>query len=204
MHATACQDGRMSLLAEIGRDFLRVRQDRRPGLWWVLIEAICSPGFRAVFYYRLAHHLFCRNIPALPALLSVHCIRSTGADISPAAKIGPGLLLPHPVGIVIGNGCLIGQDCQILQHVTCGESLRSDGDHSYPEIGERVILCAGALCLGGVKVGADSIVGANSVVTRSVPNGVVVAGAPARVLRPVKPAGEPSTEPNGRTIASRV
>ena len=167
----------------IRSDFLRVRRDRPPQLWWVLIEMVRSTGFRAAVYYRLAHTLLLHGVPVLPSLIQAHSIRSTGADISPASKIGVGLLLPHPVGIVIGGGVVVGENCTIFQNVTCGELLRPDRDHSYPDIGDRVTLSAGAVCLGGIKVGSDSIVGANSVVTRSIPNGVVAAGAPAKVLR---------------------
>jgi UDP-2-acetamido-3-amino-2,3-dideoxy-glucuronate N-acetyltransferase len=46
-------------------------------------------------------------------------------------------------------------------------------------------LGSGSLVLGGVRVGAGAIVGAGAVVTRNVPAGCVVAGAPARVLRDV-------------------
>jgi serine O-acetyltransferase len=171
------------LFASIKSDFLRVEPHRPPCLWWVLIEMVRSPGFQAVVYYRLAHSLLLYGVPVLPSLLRAHSIRSTGADISPSCVIGPGLLLPHPVGVVIGGGVVLGDDCLICQNVTCGERLRLDQDHSYPVIGDRVILCAGAVCVGCIEVGSDSTVGANSVVTRSVPCGTVVAGAPAKVVR---------------------
>jgi serine O-acetyltransferase len=172
-----------SLFSSIRSDFLRVQPDRSPRLGWVLIEMVRSPGFRAVVYYRLAHSLLLSGVPVLPSFLRAHTIRSTGADISPGCVIGLGLLLPHPVGIVIGGGVVLGENCLICQNVTCGELLGSDHGHSYPVVGDRVILCAGAVCVGGIEVGSDSIVGANSVVTRSVPSGTVVAGAPAKVVR---------------------
>ncbi|WP_300799156.1 DapH/DapD/GlmU-related protein [uncultured Alistipes sp.] len=46
---------------------------------------------------------------------------------------------------------------------------------------------AGALILPGVTVGEHAIVGAGSVVTRDVPDGMIVAGNPARVIRPIDP-----------------
>src|SRR5471032_2390774 len=119
----------------IRSDFLRVRHDRPPQLWWVLIEMVRSTGFRAVVYYRLAHTLLLHGVPVLPSLIQAHSIRSTGADISPASKIGFGLLLPHPVGIVIGGGVVVGENCTIFQNVTCGELLRPDREQSYTENG---------------------------------------------------------------------
>jgi serine O-acetyltransferase len=172
-----------SFFATVKSDFLRAQRDRRPRLWWVVLEMVRSPGFRAMVYHRLAHALLLRGVPILPSLLRAHSIRSTGADISPGCRIGLGLLLPHPVGIVLGGGVVVGENCCIYQNVTCGELLRPDRDHSYPVIGDRVVLSAGAVCLGGITVGSDSIVGANSVVTRAVSSGTVVAGAPAKVIR---------------------
>jgi serine O-acetyltransferase len=172
-----------ALFSSIRSDFLRVQPERPPRLGWVLIEMVRSPGFRAVVYYRLAHSLLLHGVPVLPSFLRAHSIRSTGADISPGCLIGPGLLLPHPVGIVIGGGVVLGENCLICQNVTCGEQLGLRRDHSYPVVGDRVTLCAGAVCVGRIEVGSDSIVGANSVVTRSVPSGTVVAGAPARVVK---------------------
>lgn len=51
------------------------------------------------------------------------------------------------------------------------------------EIGRGSLIGMGAIILEGVKVGAGSIVGAGAVVTKDVPDGVVVAGVPAKVLR---------------------
>lgn len=83
---------------------------------------------------------------------------------------------PHPIGIVIGDGVTLGQDVRIYQHVTLG--LRQPGqgtnDRQYPVIGDRVLIYAGAVIAGGVRVGDDAIIGANVVVTHDVPAGSVV------------------------------
>lgn len=52
-------------------------------------------------------------------------------------------------------------------------------------IGSRVWIGGGAIVLPGVSIGDDTVVGAGSVVTRSLPARVVAAGNPCRVLRPV-------------------
>ena len=174
------------MLLEVTRDFRRVRRDRRPTLFWIILESVRSPGFRAVLQYRIAKKLLLMRIPIIPSYIHARSIRSTGADIACSAKIGPGLLMRHPVGIVIGGGATIGRNCTIMQSVTLGESLRPKGDHSYPSVGDGVTLGAGSVCLGGVSIGNGSIVGANAVVTRSVPANVVVAGVPARVIAPTK------------------
>jgi serine O-acetyltransferase len=104
----------------------------------------------------------------------------TGADIAPNAKIGSGLKLPHPHGVVIGHGCEIGSDCTILQGVTLGERYTSEG-HKYPKIGDNVVIGAGAKLLGGIEVGSRAKIGANSVVLRDIPCGATVVGVPGRL-----------------------
>ncbi len=54
-------------------------------------------------------------------------------------------------------------------------------------IGSNVWIGAGAVILPGVTIGDDTVVGAGSVVTKDLPAGVVAAGCPCRVLRPIGP-----------------
>ncbi len=170
------------MVLEVTQDFRRFSEDRRANPFWIVVESVRSPGFRAVLHYRIARKLFLWRVPVIPSFIHAHSIRSTGADIACSAKIGPGLLMRHPVGVVIGGGANIGTNCTIMQGVTLGEALRPEGDHSYPTIGDGVTLGAGAVCLGGISIGSGSFVGANAVVTRQVAEDVVVAGVPARVI----------------------
>lgn len=89
----------------------------------------------------------------------------TGADIPLNCKIGGGLLLPHPNGIVIHPRAVIGVNCLIFQQVTIG----SRSGHDLPVICGHVDIGAGAKILGGVTIGDHARIGANAVVTRSVP-----------------------------------
>jgi serine O-acetyltransferase len=99
----------------------------------------------------------------------------TGADIPLGSKIGGGLYLPHPNGVVIHPQADIGPNCLIFQQVTVGMS--NDG---LPTLGGHVDLGAGAKVLGAVHVGSHARVGANAVVLHDVPNGTVSVGVPAR------------------------
>ena len=138
-------------------------------------------GFRAVLHHRIAHALFCRGFKFIAYLLATRSCSRTGADISPGASIGPGLLIHHPVGIVVGLGVVVGARCTLLQNVTIGERI-SDARNQYPVIGDDVIVAAGAVVIGPIKIGHQSIIGANSVVLHDIPDGVIAVGAPARII----------------------
>ncbi|WP_460456608.1 serine acetyltransferase [Arenimonas alkanexedens] len=95
-------------------------------------------------------------------------------DISSGAKVGPGLRLPHPVGIVIGDGVQIGANVTIYQGVTLG-SLRG----GYPKIGSDVSIFTGAVVVGGIDVGEGAVIGALSYIDKNVlPRTVVKARLP--------------------------
>ncbi|MXP27019.1 hypothetical protein GRI39_13370 [Altererythrobacter indicus] len=96
------------------------------------------------------------------------------------AKIGTGLTLPHPIGIVIGDGVRIGKNVTIYQNVTLG--LKNRDDLIYPTVHDDVVIYAGAVIVGPVTVGARSVIAANAVVTVDVPPDSVAAGVPAVIL----------------------
>ena len=95
------------------------------------------------------------------------------------AKIGPGFCLIHPTNIGIGRHVEIGADCLVFNDVTLGTAGTGGGT---PKLGDRVDVYVGARILGGVTIGHNSMVGANCVVTRDVPEGSVIVAAPCRVL----------------------
>ena len=111
----------------------------------------------------------------------------TGADIPLNAQIGGGLLMPHPNGIVIHPDAIIGPNCLLFQQVTIGSA--RDG---VPRIGGHVDVGAGAKIIGPITVGDHAQVGANAVVTQDVPAGSVVAGVPARIVKPALTNCHPS------------
>lgn len=98
----------------------------------------------------------------------------TGADIPLNSRIGGGLLLPHPNGVVVHPDSAIGCNCLLFQQVTITGGV---------EIGGHVDLGAGAKVLGPSRVGDHVQVGANAVVAGDLPDGAVAVGIPARVIR---------------------
>lgn len=105
----------------------------------------------------------------------------TQAEIPLGTKIGGGLVMPHPNGIVIHPEAEIGPNCLVFQQVTIGTTGKRMG---APRIGGHVDIGAGARILGPVTVGNHALIGANAVVVRDVPEGRIAAGVPARLLDP--------------------
>jgi serine O-acetyltransferase len=101
----------------------------------------------------------------------------TGADIPLNCKLGGGLLLPHPNGIVIHPDATIGPNCLLFQQVTIGA-----GNGGIPTIGGHVDIGAGAKIIGRVTVGNHAKIGANAVVISDIPEGATAVGVPARVV----------------------
>jgi serine O-acetyltransferase len=100
-------------------------------------------------------------------------------EISRHAKIGPGLRLPHPMGIIIGPNARVGADCDLYADVRL---VLSHGSKLGPHLGNHVFLGDGAKVVGAVRIGNDAVIGVSSVVTKDIPSGVVAAGIPAKIL----------------------
>ena len=165
-------------------DILAIRgKIEHNNVFWVLLLAlrylISSRSFREVFLYRVGHA--CRHVFLVHELLCIFQSWFGRMAIPFTVKIGPGLKLPHPYGLVIIYDAVIGARAQIFQDVTVGVNFGKalDGRRS-PIIGDDVVICSGAKVLGPVTVGNKVIIGANSVVLKDVPNNTIVAGVPAK------------------------
>lgn len=101
-------------------------------------------------------------------------------SIDGGAQIGPGLLLMHRTGIIVGPS-VIGRNCVLHQNVTVGERV-AGGLHGIPRIGDNVWIGPGAILSGAITVGEGSTISAGAVVSRDVPARSLVSGNPGRVI----------------------
>ena len=149
-----------------------------------LARHVPTVRFMAVVLFRAAQAAGARFGPA-GSLLKQASHVLTGCDIAYQAQVGPGLVLYHPTGVVIGPGCRIGARATIMQGVTLGSDAVIVGDErgASPVVGDDAFLGPGAAIFGAVVLGDRVQVGANSVVAESFGSDVVIAGAPARVVR---------------------
>lgn len=102
-----------------------------------------------------------------------------GADVQLGTRVGGGLLLLHPNGVVIHPDAELGVNCLVLQQVTIGYGGKKPG---VPRLGGHVDVGAGAKILGGVVIGDHAKIGANAVVLDDVPAGATAVGVPARII----------------------
>ena len=106
----------------------------------------------------------------------------TGIEIHPGAKIGRRLFIDHGMGVVIGETCRIGDNVTIYQGVTLGGTGKEKGKR-HPDIGDNVLIAAGAKVLGNIEIHSDVNIGANSVVLTSVPSFSTVVGIPGHIVK---------------------
>lgn len=154
----------------------------------VIESALFDNGFQAVVLHRLANWLKVHRIPALGPLVGRISQALTGVEIAPAAEIGPGLVISHGRGIVIGQWAKIGRNCLLHHQVTLGarDVGRIDG---MPRIGDGVLIGAGAKLIGPIEVGDHAVVGPNTFVTTDVPAGGRALAPKAVIQGPRAPAG---------------
>ncbi|HTX51772.1 MAG TPA: serine O-acetyltransferase [Candidatus Baltobacteraceae bacterium] len=163
--------------------------DRDPAARSVLEILLCYPGLHAVWGHRMAHWLWTHGFRLLARWLS-HVTRAmTGIEIHPGACVGPRFFIDHGMGVVIGETAEIGADVTLYHGVTLGGTSLAKGKR-HPTLEDRVVVGAGAKILGAITIGADSRIGANAVVIKSVPRNSVVVGIPGQNVARSKPHTE--------------
>ena len=136
------------------------------------------PSLEAVSIYRSAHLISDIGIPVIPRIMTEYAHKNTGIDIHPGATIGHSFFIDHGTGVVIGETCAIGNHVKLYQGVTLGAKSFPLDEHGnpikgikrHPDIGDNVIIYAGATILGGkTTIGHHSVIGGNVWLTHAVP-----------------------------------
>ena len=147
---------------------------------------LAYPAFEAISIFRIAHELYSMEIPVIPRIMTEAAHQSTGIDIHPGASIGPWFFIDHGTGVVIGETTTIGEHVKLYQGVTLGAKsfdVNPDGSlvkgiKRHPDVGNHVVIYAGATVLGGgTVIGDNCVIGGNVWLTHSVPAGSTVLAA---------------------------
>ncbi|MBS3966378.1 MAG: serine O-acetyltransferase [Truepera sp.] len=183
------EDAGTGFLARVRADLAAALQ-RDPAARSRLEIALLYPGLHALWFHRLNHWLWQRGLRLMARWLSQLARFLTGIEIHPGATIGQRVFIDHGMGVVIGETAQVGSDVTLYHGVTLGGTSLSKGKR-HPTVGDRVTIGAGAKVLGNITVGADSRIGANAVVVKSVPANSVVVGVPGQIVRRASPQRTP-------------
>ncbi len=124
--------------------------------------------FRNVFYYRIRLH------PCYVALSSLFLKKAEAVEIN--GEIDGGLFISHMHSVVFPSKA--GKNLRVGPGVVIGKNR-----DKYPEIGNNVYIAANSTVIGGITIGDNVIIGAGSVVNKSLPGNGVYAGNPVRLIR---------------------
>jgi serine O-acetyltransferase len=177
-------DLKQTLIADLDRQYLYEGTPDRVSNTIGIIKRAFHPRFTPVLFCRLAHYFYSIQLNPLAKIISLLNFVIFGIEIAVNCEIGEGLYFPHTVGTVIGAR-KIGQNALIYQGVTIGAKQIDLGydPNSRPLIGNNVVIGAGGKVLGGIEIGSNVSIGANAVVTKSLPDNVVAVGIPAQIIR---------------------
>ncbi|MFC1514876.1 serine O-acetyltransferase [Candidatus Omnitrophota bacterium] len=170
----------MNFIARLREDIKTVfRED--PAARTVFEVILCYPGLHALWFHEIAHWIWKRRLRTLARLLSHFGRFLTGIEIHPGATIGRRFFIDHGAGVVIGETSKIGNDVLMYQGVVLGGTSQAKTKR-HPTIGNKVVIGAGAILLGPIKIDAGAKIGAGSVVIKDVPANATVVGVPGRVV----------------------
>ena len=150
---------------------------------------LAYPAFEALSIFRIAHVFYVEKVPILSRMMTEYAHKNTGIDIHPGATVGPYFFIDHGTGVVIGETTTIGERVKLYQGVTLGaKSFATNPDGTlvkgikrHPDIGNNVVIYAGATILGGkTKIGDNCVIGGNVWLTHSVEAGSTVLAAHER------------------------
>lgn len=169
------------MLKSFLEESIRVIKEKDPAIKST-IEVLLYPSFWAVVNHRFAHSLYKKDHFFLSRLVSQTSRLLTGIEIHPGATIGKNFFIDHGAGIVIGETAEIGDNVMLYHNVTLGGTGK-DKNKRHPTVEDNVMIGAGTIVLGPVTIGANTKIGAGSVVTQDLPPNVTAVGSPVMVVR---------------------
>lgn len=139
------------------------------------MEVFLYPGFWGLVFYKISRFFYLRKIYFFARLFMEIGKRLTSIEIHPGAVIGKRFFIDHGFGVVIGETTVIGDDVTIYHGVTLGGTGKEKGKR-HPNIGNNVLIGAGAKVLGNINIGNNVKIGANAVILKDVDDNVTAVG----------------------------
>ena len=167
-------------------DYLQSIIDRDPAARSKLSLILTYPGVKAIFFHKIANFFAIAKFDLIAKIISQFSRFLTGIEIHPKAKIGKNLFIDHGMGVVIGETSDIGNNVTIYHNVTLGgtsPSINAKEQRNlkrHPTLHDNVVVGSGAQILGPIIIGKNSLIGANAVITKDVPEKSIMIGNPAK------------------------
>ncbi len=182
-HRRGCLPSFKSVRLYLKADLHRYHGAGRSKFWR---HFLFTPGYKYTVWMRLTgwavRKPLARLFLGIPLkLILSRCRYKYGIAIPEYTDIGPGLFINRFGGIYINGDAVIGANVNIAQMTMIGQANRGARAGS-PIIGDRVFVAVGSCLVGRIHIGDDAVIGTNSVVSRDVESGTVVAGVPAKPL----------------------
>lgn len=169
------------MLKEFWKESVAVIKEKDPA-FKSAIEVLLYPSFWAVVNHRIAYSLYKKGLLVPARFVSQLSRFLTGIEIHPGATIGKRFFIDHGAGIVIGETAEIGDNVMLYHGVTLGGTGKQKNKR-HPTVEDNVMIGAGTIVLGPVTIGANTKIGAGSVVTQDLPPNVTAVGSPVMIVR---------------------
>lgn len=179
----------------------RLKADQEKLRLYYQLDGVNSPfylsltrSFQSIFFYRLSHYFLGKQRFLLARVCWYSNLWLTGADINPRSQIGEGLVIDNPVGInieaIIGDNCTFSEGASVMLDRTNEEIIDTN---KLPVIGSNVRLEAGAIIIGSIAIGDNSIIGSKCCISNNIEAQSLTA-TPANINKRNRLKNEPSSQ----------
>lgn len=133
-----------------------------------------------IVLYRISNFCYRNHIPVVPQICRLAMFMFHGSRVPAKTQIGKGTkFIARGMGVIMNGDEVIGENCRIGHQV---KMLRRFPYKHCAKIGNNVYISSGAVIVGNVIIEDNCIIGANAVVTKSIPAGSIVGGIPAKII----------------------
>jgi serine O-acetyltransferase len=148
-----------------------------------------EPGYRYIYYYRMANAY--RNtflVGIIARLLLRWCSHKFSIQIPYNTVIGEGFYIGHFGTIIINHEAIIGKNCNLAPGVTIGQASRGSRE-GVPTLGDSVWIGVNSVIVGKILIGNNVLIAPGAYVNFDVPDNSIVLGNPA-IIKPRENATE--------------
>lgn len=167
-------------LSRLRKDFFRrMLKYKNKSMAWKWRYYYGNVQYRTLLYYRLFNAYQGKYFKKLFFKLYWNVSLKSGLEIN-TPILGGGVIIPH-WGRIIINASSVGENLYVFHNVTIG----SDYITGKPKIGKNVFIGTNTVVVGDISIGDNVVIGAGSFVNKSLPEYVLAAGNPARILKSI-------------------